>query len=55
MSPERAAGVDVGGLNYPDYFNKHYAAKTTFTQNHRLKGIRRDGNKLVAVLSYDYD
>ncbi len=50
-----AAGVDVGGINYPAYFKKLYAAKTTFTLNHRLKGIRRDGNKLVAVLGNDYD
>ena len=55
VSPERAAGVDVGGINYPAYFKKLYAAKTAFTLNHRLKGIRRDGNKLVAVLGNDYD
>ena len=55
VSPERAAGVDVGGINYPAYFKKLYAAKATFTLNHRLKGIRRDGNKLVAVLGNDYD
>ena len=55
VSPERAAGVDVGGINYPAYFKKLYVAKTTFTLNHRLKGIRRDGNKLVAVLGNDYD
>jgi len=55
VSPERAAGVDVGGINYPAYFKALYAAKATFTLNHRLKGIRRDGNKLVAVLTNDYD
>jgi len=55
VSPERTAGVDVGGINYPAYFKKLYAAKTTFILNHRLKGIRRDGNKLVAVLGNDYD
>jgi 2,4-dienoyl-CoA reductase-like NADH-dependent reductase (Old Yellow Enzyme family) len=55
VSPERAAGIDVGGINYPAYFKKLYAARTTFTLNHRLKGIRRDGNKLVAVLTNDYD
>ncbi len=55
VSPERAAGVDVGGLNYPAYYKALYAAKATFTLNHRLRGIRRDGNKLVAVLSSDYD
>ncbi|HEV8390503.1 MAG TPA: NADH:flavin oxidoreductase [Dongiaceae bacterium] len=55
VSPERAAGIDIGGINYPAYFKALYAAKTTFTLNHRLKGIRRDGNKLVAVLANDYD
>lgn len=55
VSPERAAGIDVGGINYPAYFKQLYAAKTAFTLNHRLKGVRRDGNKLVAVLTNDYD
>ncbi len=55
VSPERSIGVDVGGLNYPAYYKALYGAKTTITLNHRLKGIRRDGNKLVAVLTSDYD
>lgn len=55
VSPERVAGIDVGGLNYPAYYKALYAAKATFLLNHRLKGIRRDGNKLVAVLTNDYD
>jgi hypothetical protein len=55
VTPERLIGVDVGGLNYPAYYKALYAAKAVITVNHRLKGIRRDGNKLVAVLSNDYD
>jgi 2,4-dienoyl-CoA reductase-like NADH-dependent reductase (Old Yellow Enzyme family) len=55
VTPERAMGVDVGGLNYPAYYKALYGAKATLTLNHRLKGIRRDGNKLVAVLGNDYD
>jgi N-methyl-L-proline demethylase len=55
VTPERVAGVDVGGLNYPAYYKALYAAKAILTLNHRLKGIRRDGNKLVAVLTNDYD
>jgi N-methyl-L-proline demethylase len=55
VTPERMIGVDVGGLNYPAYYNSLYGAKSVVTVNHRLKGIRRDGNKLVAVLSNDYD
>jgi len=55
VTPDRMVGVDVGGLNYPAYYKALYAAKTTITVNHRLKGIRRDGNKLVAILANDYD
>jgi len=55
VTPERLVGVDVGGLNYPAYYKALYAAKATVTVNHHLKGIRRDGNKLVAVLYNDYD
>ena len=55
VTPERLIGVDVGGLNYPAYYKALYAAKATITVNHRLKGVRRDGNKLVAVLHNDYD
>jgi hypothetical protein len=55
VTPERMIGVDVGGLNYPAYYKAVYGAKSVVTLNHRLKGIRRDGNKLVAVLSNDYD
>src|SRR6185436_3538512 len=55
VTPERLIGVDVGGLNYPAYYKALYAAKASITVNHKLKGIRRDGNKLVAVLSNDYD
>jgi hypothetical protein len=55
VSPERAMGVDVGGLNYPAYYKALYGAHASITLNYRLKGIRRDGNKLVAVLGNDYD
>ncbi|HET6158428.1 MAG TPA: NADH:flavin oxidoreductase [Dongiaceae bacterium] len=55
VSPERTIGVDVGGINYPAYFKPLYAGHTAFTLNYRLKGIRRDGNKLVAILTNDYD
>ena len=48
-------GVDVGGLNYPAYYKALYGAHASITLNCRLKGIRRDGNKLVAVLGNDYD
>jgi NADPH-dependent 2,4-dienoyl-CoA reductase/sulfur reductase-like enzyme len=55
VTPERMIGVDVGGLNYPAYYKALYGAGSAITLNHRLRGIRRDGNKLVAVLTNDYD
>jgi 2,4-dienoyl-CoA reductase-like NADH-dependent reductase (Old Yellow Enzyme family) len=55
VTPERSVGIDVGGLNYPAYYKAFYAGKANIIVNQRLKGIRRDGNKLVAVLGNDYD
>jgi N-methyl-L-proline demethylase len=55
VSPERVLGVDVGGLNYPAFYKAFYQAKVTTTLNLRLKGLRRDGNQIVASFHNAYD
>ncbi len=55
VTPDRAIGMEVGGINYPAYYKALYAGKATLTPNHRLVSIRRDGNKLVATLYNEYD
>ena len=50
VTPERTFAPDVGGTNYPAYvkaFNEH---GVTITLMRRLRGIRRRGNKLAALL-----
>src|SRR6185295_14540480 len=55
VTPERVLGVDVGGLNYPAFYKAFYQAKVTQTLNLRMKGLRRDGNQIVASFHNDYD
>lgn len=55
VTPERAIGVEVGGLNYPAYYKAFYQAGVRMTLNLRMTGIRKDGNQLVATLSNPYD
>lgn len=55
VTPERAIGVEVGGLNYPAYYKAFYQGGVTMTPNLRMTGIRRDGNQLVATLFNAYD
>jgi 2,4-dienoyl-CoA reductase-like NADH-dependent reductase (Old Yellow Enzyme family) len=55
VTPDRAIGMDVGGINYPGYYAALYRAKAAMTPNHRLVSVRREGNKLVAILVNEYD
>jgi 2,4-dienoyl-CoA reductase-like NADH-dependent reductase (Old Yellow Enzyme family) len=55
VTPERAIGVEVGGLNYPAYYKAFYQAGVRMTPNLRMTGIRKDGNQLVATLLNPYD
>ncbi|MGH7186512.1 MAG: N-methylproline demethylase, partial [Pseudomonadota bacterium] len=53
-TPERIVAPDVGGMNYPAYLKVFAERNVTITLNQRLKAVRRDGNKLVAVLFNEY-
>jgi 2,4-dienoyl-CoA reductase-like NADH-dependent reductase (Old Yellow Enzyme family)/thioredoxin reductase len=55
VTPERVLGVDVGGLNYPAFYKAFYQSKVTTSLNLRLKGLRRDGNQIVASFHNAYD
>jgi 2,4-dienoyl-CoA reductase-like NADH-dependent reductase (Old Yellow Enzyme family) len=54
VTPDLQAGRNIGGQNIPVYLRNLYAAGATLTPNHRLKGIRREGNSLVATLWNDF-
>ncbi|MGH6931979.1 MAG: FAD-dependent oxidoreductase [Dongiaceae bacterium] len=53
-TPERIVAPDVGGMNYPAYLKVFAERNVSITLNQRLKAVRRDGNKLVAVLFNEY-
>ncbi len=50
VTPERILAPDVGGTNYPAYVKAFNENGVTITLMRRLKAIRREGNKLAAVL-----
>lgn len=55
VTPERVLAPEVGGTNYPAYFRAFARHKVAISLNLRLERIRRDGNRLVAVLFNEYD
>lgn len=54
VTPERVVGPDIGGTNYPSYFMAFDEGEVKITLNRRLKGLRREGNRLAARLASDY-
>ena len=54
VTPDRQPGRDIGVQNLPIYLSNLYRAEARLTPNHRLLGVRRDGNQLVATLWNDY-
>ena len=48
-------GIEVGGTNYPAFFEAFARHGVTVTLNLRLERIRREGNRLVATLFNEYD
>lgn len=55
ITPDRMVGMQIGGTNYPGYFRAFYEAGVVMTLNQRLVAVRRDSDKLLAVLFNDYD
>jgi N-methyl-L-proline demethylase len=54
VTPERIALPEIGGTNYPAYFKAFGEHGVAITLNRRLRAIRREGNKLAAVLYDEY-
>ncbi len=55
VTPERFFGAEIGGLNHVPYAACFQRQGTRITINSRLKSVRRDGNKLAALIGSDYD
>ncbi len=54
VTPERFFAPEVGGLNHVAYAQSFQRHGVTITINTRLVSVRREGNKLAAVLGSDY-
>ena len=54
VTPERFFAPEIGGLNHVAYAEALERAGATITINRRLLGVRREGNRLVAVVGSDY-
>jgi 2,4-dienoyl-CoA reductase-like NADH-dependent reductase (Old Yellow Enzyme family)/thioredoxin reductase len=54
VTPERIVAPEVGGTNYPAYLKAFHEHGVTITLNHRLRALRRDGNRIEATLWNEY-
>jgi 2,4-dienoyl-CoA reductase-like NADH-dependent reductase (Old Yellow Enzyme family) len=54
VTPERFFAPEIGGLNHVAYARCFQEHGVTITINMRLVSVRREGNKLAAVLGSDY-
>jgi 2,4-dienoyl-CoA reductase-like NADH-dependent reductase (Old Yellow Enzyme family)/thioredoxin reductase len=54
VSPERFFAPEMGGLNHVSYAEAFHRAAVRITINSRLTAVRREGNKLAAVIGSDY-
>ncbi|MBO6865565.1 MAG: NADH:flavin oxidoreductase [Thalassococcus sp.] len=54
MTPDRSFAPEVMGMNLTPYMRSLQKLKATFTVTYRLTSVRRDGNRLMAVIDSDY-
>jgi N-methyl-L-proline demethylase len=54
VTPERSVLPEIGGTNYPAYLKAFGEHRVVITLNRRLRAIRREGNRLAAVLYDEY-
>jgi NADPH-dependent 2,4-dienoyl-CoA reductase/sulfur reductase-like enzyme len=54
VTPERTVMPEIGGTNYPAYLRAFGEYGVIITLNRRLRALRREGNRLAAVLYDEY-
>jgi len=54
MTPDRSFAPDIMAMNLVPYMRELQDKDVTFTVTRRLLDVRRDGNKLTAVIGTDY-
>ncbi|WP_085877929.1 NADH:flavin oxidoreductase [Roseisalinus antarcticus] len=54
MTPDRSFAPDVMAMNLVPYMRTLQALDTRFTVTYKLSSVRREGNRLMAVIDSDY-
>lgn len=54
MTPDRSFAPEVMAMNLVPYMRAMQDRRVTFTVTYRLTGVRRNGNRLTAVIGSDY-
>jgi N-methyl-L-proline demethylase len=54
VTPERIVLPEIGGTNYPAYLKAFGEHQVSITLNRQLRRVRREGNRLAAILYDEY-
>ncbi len=54
VTPDRAAAMEMGTLNFPIYLEHFYKNGVSVTPDHRIKAIEKTGNQLKASFTNEY-
>jgi NADPH-dependent 2,4-dienoyl-CoA reductase/sulfur reductase-like enzyme len=55
ITPDRAAALDTGSMNYPIFMEHFYQNGVTVTPDHRLHSVTKQGNRLRARFSNEFN
>jgi len=54
VTPDRTFAAEIGTTNYPGILKQVYESGATVTTDHRVTGLRRNGNKIEVSLFNEY-
>jgi len=55
ITPDRAAAIEMGTLNFPIFMEHFYKNGVTVTPDHRLLSVAKDGNRLRVTFSNEFN
>lgn len=55
ITPDRAAAIEMGTLNFPIFMEHFYKNGVTVTPDHRLMSVAKDGNRLRVTFSNEFN
>ncbi len=55
ITPDRAAAVEMGTVNFPIFMEHFYKAGVVVTPDHRLLSVTKDGNRLCVTFNNEFN